>query len=260
MPGIGIVTCQILELEFAYLLSRDRDVKEIWVIENSYSQVLTASLEKNREKSIHMIRHPREFKALANRKTAVLIHVKEVGLHSHIPTLQKEVGRSVGEMAPFVGAVFLGYGLCGNAFRDMEGMFGHMPVPVAISMDREGPVDDCVGLIIGGRDAYYAEQCKCAGTMFINAGFSKYCEAILSSDIPERLKDKEEEIMQMLMAAYKRCLLLPTPVMDEKRLLENTREFNKKYRLKVESRPGTLALLQKGWENIKRDIFSPVRA
>lgn len=42
------------------------------------------------------------------------------------------------------------------------------------------------------------------------------------------------------MAGRKRCLLLPTPVMDEKPFTENTKEFSFIYRLEVESRPGIL--------------------
>jgi hypothetical protein len=40
-------------------------------------------------------------------------------------------------------------------------------------------------------------------------------------------------------------------VMDEKALWENTREFNENFNLKVESRPGTLALLEKVWDAAK---------
>jgi hypothetical protein len=54
------------------------------------------------------------------------------------------------------------------------------------------------------------------------------------------------------MGNYKRSLLLPTPVLDEDELKENTKEFNEKYGLKIETRPETITLLESAWEAAKR--------
>ena len=47
MPKLGVVTCQILELEFAHVLSRDPDVSEIWVLHDDFSEELIRVLEKD---------------------------------------------------------------------------------------------------------------------------------------------------------------------------------------------------------------------
>ena len=109
-----------------------------------------------------------------------------------------------------------------------------------LPMDKEGPVDDCVGLIIGGRENYYEEQCRCAGTMFMNAGFSRHWKKIMSSDVPEKLVHKKDKILKRLMRNYERSLLLPTPVLGEAQLRENVHEFNDKYDLTTDTRPGPL--------------------
>jgi hypothetical protein len=248
MVRVGVVTCQILELEFAYLFAHDQNVSEVWILENEYSLHLAQSLEAYQTRKIRKIRHPEEFRPGSKTGVAALIQVNQVGLHSHIPKLQETCLDAVRNISPFVDSVFLGYGLCGNAFKDIEEMFRDTPVPVLISMDRDGPVDDCIGLIIGGRENYYAEQCRCAGTMFMNAGFSKYSEDLLSEDLPERLRHKKGDILKRLMRGYKRCLLLPTPVMSKEQLEENSKAFATKYGLFIESRNGTLDLLKKGWE------------
>ena len=85
-------------------------------------------------------------------------------------------------MAPYVDAILLGYGLCGNALKDHEELFLDSRVPVFLPMDGDHPVDDCVGLIIGGRENYYEEQCKVAGTMFINSGFLRHWETLFHED------------------------------------------------------------------------------
>ncbi len=252
MPKLGVVTCQILELEFAHVLSRDPDVSEIRVLHDDFSEELIRVLEKDCPKPVQRVTHADEFETDEINGITVLIRVMEVGLHSNIPNLTKEVTAAVKELAPFVDSILLGYGLCGNALKNTNDLFKDIPVPVILPMENGDPVDDCVGLIIGGRKNYYAEQCSCAGTMFMNAGFSRHWEKILSFDVPKKLIHKKDKIVNRIMDNYKRSLLLSTTVLGEDELRKNTRDFNKKYGLKVETRPGTLTLLESAWEVAKR--------
>lgn len=252
MPKLGVVTCQILELEFAHILSRDPDVSEIWVIQDDFSEELVRVLEKDNPKPVLSASHADGFASDEKNGIAVLIRVMEVGLHSNIPNLTRQVTTAVRELAPLVDAVLLGYGLCGNALNNTNELFKDIPVPVSLPMEKEDPVDDCVGLIIGGRNNYYDEQCSCAGTMFMNAGFSRHWDKILSFDVPPNLIHKKDKIVKRMMANYKRCLLLPTTVLNEDELRENTKKFSQKYGLNIETRPGTLTLLENAWEAAKR--------
>jgi hypothetical protein len=254
MAKIGVVTCQILELEFAHVLSNDPDVSEIWVIHDEFSKELTTALENGTHKPVHRVAGVEEFSKEETHELAVLAQVLEVGLHSNIPNLTRGVTAAVDKMAPFVDAVLLGYGLCGNALIHADDLFKEVPVPVMLPMEQGHPVDDCVGLIIGGRENYYAEQCRCAGTMFMNSGFSRHWGKIMSGNIPEKLIPKKDKIMKRLMANYERSLILPTPVLGEAKLRENIREFNEKYNLKTDIRPGTLTLLENAWEEVKKKV------
>lgn len=251
MSKLGVVTCQILELEFAHLLLNDPDVAEIWVIHDEFSRELIQVLEESDLKPVHGIATAHGFDTQGKNGLAVLVRVMKVGLHSNIQNLRTEVASAVRQIAPFVDAAFLGYGLCGNALKNLEDLFPYLPIPVSLPMENEDPVDDCVGLIIGGRENYYGEQCVCAGTMFMNPGFSRHWKNILSLDIPEKLLHKQEKIMKRFMGSYKRCLLLPTPVLNEDELRRNTLEFSEKYNLEIETRPGTLALLETAWKIAK---------
>jgi hypothetical protein len=251
MSKLGVVTCQILELEFAHVLLNDPKVAEIWVIPDEFSEGLLQILESTCLKPVHRAEHAHAFKHQAKEKLGVLVRVMKVGLHSNILDLRTQVAAAVKEIAPFVDAVLLGYGLCGNALKNTEDLFKDIPVPVSLPMENEDPVDDCVGLIIGGRENYYEEQCLCAGTMFMNPGFSRHWKNILSLDLPKKIIHKKEKILNRYMENYERCLLLPTPVLGEVELRKNTREFSEKYNLKIETRPGTLALFETAWETAK---------
>jgi len=252
MLKVGVVTCQILELEFTHVLSRDPDVSEIWVLHDDFSEELLRILESNTSIPVLRVIHADEVETEEINGIAVLVRVMEVGLHSNIPNLRNEVTTAVKELAPFVDSILLGYGLCGNALQNTNDLFKDIPVPVMLPMDDGNPVDDCVGLIIGGRKNYYAEQCLCAGTMFMNAGFSRHWKKVLSFNIPKKLNYKNDKILKRILGNYERSLLLPTAVLGENALRDNTKEFNEKYGLKIQTRPGSLKLLENAWEMTKR--------
>lgn len=254
MFTVGIITCQILELEFVRVLSADPDVSAVWIVEDEFADTLIRMMENENRPAVHRLTTLDGFTPAQTdpERFSLLIRVMEVGLHSNIPVLKRGVTDAVNAMASYVDAVLLGYGLCGNAFHNAGDLFGEIPVPVILPMDVDGPVDDCVGLIIGGRENYYAEQCTCAGTMFMNAGFSRHWKKIMGSDIPERLRHKKNEIMNRLMDGYRRSLLLTTPVLGEDELRRNTREFNERYGLETDVRSGTLKLLENAWAEAKR--------
>ena len=252
MAKLGVVTCQILELEFAHILTNDPDVSDIWVVDDEFSRELARVLGNVAHKPVHRVAGIEAFPKEDTNGLAVLVKVLEVGLHTNIPNLTRGVTTAVEKMAPFVDAVLLGYGLCGNALNHSDALFKEIPVPVMLPMEQENPVDDCVGLIIGGRENYYAEQCRCAGTMFMNSGFSRHWKKIMSANLPEKLIPKKDKIMKRLMANYERSLILLTPVLGESEMRENIQEFNEKYDLKTDVRLGTLMLLEDAWEAVKK--------
>ncbi len=252
MAKIGIVTCEILELEFAHVLNGDTEVADIFVMDNEFSTGLLSELEAHGKKPVHRLASLWEFGAVQGDRHHVLVRVMELGLHSDIKNLQHHVVSAVKEMSRHVNSILLGYGLCGNALSDAEDLFSEVAIPVMLPMDENHPVDDCVGLIIGGRENYYARQCECAGTMFINAGFSRHWQKFMDLNLPEKLLPKKDRIQKRMMRDYERSLFLPTEVLGETEMMTNIEAFNAQFGLRTESTPGTLALLEKAWQEAKK--------
>jgi hypothetical protein len=50
LATLGVLSCQILELEFSYILANDGDISEIIVMDNEFSQGLIEALKKRTEK------------------------------------------------------------------------------------------------------------------------------------------------------------------------------------------------------------------
>jgi hypothetical protein len=256
MCRLGVISCQILELELAHVLSKDPEVSTVWVVEDEFSADLAQFLERSDKRKVRLVERVEQLPPKGENGLSVVVRVMEVGLHANISVLKREVIGAVEAIAPAVDAVFLGYGLCGNALADARKLFEHISVPVLLPMDREGPVDDCVGLIIGGRESYYEEQCRCAGTMFMNPGFSRHWKKMMASNLPPKLIHKKDQILKRLMGNYERSLLLPTPVLGEPEMRQNIEEFNLKYNLRTDMREGTLALFEAAWKEAKQVALS----
>ena len=178
MAVIGVLTCEILELEFANLLGTDTDVCRISVLDDERSVRLTAALEFMGTPNIHRISDIKAFSSTLENHTEVLIRVLELGLHNRKQTLQEGLINAALEFGPYVDALLLGYGLCGNALEKPGELLSEAGVPVFIPMDEDHPVDDCIGLLIGGRECYYKEQCKVAGTFFMIPGWTYHWKRI----------------------------------------------------------------------------------
>lgn len=131
---------------------------------------LRANKLQNRHQRLQLIAKVEEFTADPSEKLEVLVRVMELALHDRKKILQEALVKAALEMSPHVEALFLGYGLCGNALDKPEVLLADSGVPVFIPMDEDHPVDDCVGLLLGGRRCYYGEQCKTAGTFFMIPG------------------------------------------------------------------------------------------
>lgn len=250
MPVVGVITCEILELEFAYLLSMDQEIAGITVVEDSYSSGLLQSLKSLGRLEPRMTPLLNGFSPAFAGRMEVLVRVLELGLHNSKDLLQNGLGKAVREMARYVDGIFLGYGLCGNALQNPEELFADAGVPIFFPRDDDHTVDDCVGLIIGGRERYYEEQCKEAGTFFMIPGMTRHWRPLFDEEIGKW----SPQIAKRIFRSYKRSLLLPTPVLSEKEMKQNIEDFNTLFNLYTESQSGTLNLLQGAWEGAKKAL------
>lgn len=253
MATLGIITCEILELEFASLLSKDSEVAGITVIDNGFCTGFMQAYELIKRVKPTLINCAEQYIPVLPGRLEVLVQVLEVGLHMVIQNLRTSVINAAVKMGPQVNAIVLGYGLCGNALKDHEEISREAGCPVFIPLDDDRPVDDCVGLLIGGQKNYYEELCKVAGTFFMNAGFSRHWQNLtqrtygISFDAP---------IVKRIMASYKRSLLLATPVLSQEEMAANIKQFNDAYELQTDVRPGTLKILEQTLATGKSFVMS----
>jgi hypothetical protein len=247
MGVLGVILCEVLELEFAHLLGADPEVTRITVVEDDPSARLTEALESNGVRNLYRVSQINDFVPDAGDEFEVLVRVLELALHSRKKNLQTGLVEAAQEMSPHVDALLLGYGLCGNALEKPQELFSDAGVPVFIPTDEDHAVDDCIGMLIGGREAYYGEQCNVAGTFFMTPGWTYHWKRILDREFGGMTL----EMAKRLFADYKRSLLLSTSLMPEDEMRRNAAEFNELFDCRSERREGTLKILDDTWKTAR---------
>jgi len=250
MAVLGVICCEILELEFAHLLGVDSEVGRVTVLEDDRSARLLSRLEGEGRREVSRISNLAQFAPDGRGQPEVLLRVLELGLHIWPKKLRPALVEAAEEMAPLVDALVLGYGLCGNALEAPRELLSHLGVPVFVPMDEDHPVDDCVGLLIGGRQRYYAEQCKIAGTFFITPGWASHWQRLLDREMGGVSMD----IARRMFEHYERTLLISNPVLSDEEMREAVREFVEMFGLRVEACQGTMNILQSTWQEAKTSL------
>jgi len=250
MSVLGIVTCEILELEFAHLLNHDSELSRVTILDDSQSERLIGTLESNGIENLKRIPRVNEFTQNSKGQLEVLVCVLELALHNRKRSLQEGLRKAALELSPHVDALLLGYGLCGNALEKPDELLSDAGVPIFIPMDEDHPVDDCIGLLIGGRDCYYAELCEVAGTFFMIPGWTHHWRRMFDREFGNVSVDMAKRLFEH----YERSLLIPTPVMSKEEMRKNVEEFNNLFEFRCETREGTMRILDKTWKEAKEYI------
>jgi hypothetical protein len=91
MAVLGIITCEVLEREFAYLLNYDPEVLAVTILEDQYSQQLIETVTRQAKHKPQRIASLAEYTPPAAAGLEVIVRVMKVGLHSIIKNLRNGV-------------------------------------------------------------------------------------------------------------------------------------------------------------------------
>jgi hypothetical protein len=172
-----------------------------------------------------------------------------MGLHRNRRVLRNTLTKSAQALRPYIDVLMLGYGLCGGALNDAQAVVD-MDIPVIQPMDENHPIDDCVALCLGGRERYYNEQRKIAGTFFLTPGWSRHWRRMLD----EGSGELSQPGLKRLLSDYQRALLLRSPVLPDNELQQRGLEFGRLTGLGLETQSGTLAPLTAAWNAAKATL------
>jgi hypothetical protein len=251
MAVLGIITCEILELEFAQLLTEDHDVRRISILEDEHSAQLIKLLESRRTSHLQRLPHPHAFIPEPDMPLEVLVRVLALGLHRTRRVLSRALTGAIQALQPRVDVLLLGYGRCGGALADIQAA-GIANVPLFQPMDGDHPADDCVALCLGGGERYYQEQRKTAGTFFLTPGWSRHWRQMLDAESGR----VSQPGLERLLSGYERALLVKTSAINDDELQRGGVEFSRLTGMRLETQSGTMVPLIEAWKSAKDAALS----
>ena len=86
---------------------------------------------------------------------SVIGRILPISLQQTPAALRATVMSEMWKMEPSCASILVWYGLCGNAFQNIDSLTTGLRGPVVILKDcRDKIVDDCVGAVLGGSEEY----------------------------------------------------------------------------------------------------------
>lgn len=248
---LGIILCPMLEDELLYNIGRDKDVGRIVLLDNEFCG---STRDKMTKKGLKFDVVPEadfdagktEFdRSIFN----VVIKSNDLALHSEPQDLKAHIEKQIRDMQPYVDALGLYYGLCGNYGWDITAWCREQGLkPAAVFRDDEGKVcDDCISVALGGSKHYLALQKKYTGMFYMTPAFANNWQdfAMAGDDaksiatLPEETRealgitDKESFIAWMFeFCGYQNTLKIDTGLGDSENFEKKFQEISARLNLK----------------------------
>lgn len=236
---LGVIICPMLEDDLMYGLVSDKEEKSLYVVDNEHCDSFKKKLEKKGMKYTLV-----QEKDLINGDVpmsgySIVMKFNDLALHAEPKDLMKFVQDEVADMQPYVDAVAVYYGLCGNYGWDITKWAqekGYKPTEVI--RDHTGRVcDDCVGISVDGGENYLNLEKTYTGMFYVIPAIAHNWKPFLAAgDTAKHLKEMDPEILEMMgitdegsyikwlfsVCGYKNILKMDTGLSDSK-------EFDKEF-------------------------------
>ena len=280
MPVLSIIACGMLEDELAYVLSGDRELAQLILVENSEHFGLQRKLKSlgclpalsplDRVPEI-LIREqnyslPSILKSLCyfnfvkkiltklekqhKPKVSVVANMLKRGLHADVEMVRVEVYRKIMEMSRFSDRILIFYGTCGHSLSNLEKDFENLGCKLYFLKDEKGEtVEDCISAALGGNDVYarVLVNSEGAGTFYLTP--------MWASNWEENQKDNaiiSSESDTKFLKLYGRAAKINTGLSYEPDFDNNVRNFARFFNLKIIELQGSIKITEQSYNNAKK--------
>jgi hypothetical protein len=277
MPVLSIIACGMLEDELAYVLSSDRELDQLILVENSEHFGLQRKLKslgclptlvpldrvpeiliRENNYSLPAILKPFHFiqkilPKLENQhkpKVTVVANMLRRGLHADVEMVRAEVYKKIMEMSRFSDRILIFYGTCGHSLSNLEKDFESLGCRLYFLKDEKGEiVEDCISAALGGNDVYARSLVNGEG-----AGIF-YLTPMWVSNWDEKQEDKtilSSETDTKFLKLYGRAAKINIGLLYEPDFDKKVRDFARFFNLKIVELQGSKKIAEQSYRNAKR--------
>lgn len=166
--------------------------------------------------------------------------IVDVGLHVSPQSLNQRLRQAIEGSSEELDRIILGYGLCCRAVEGLKSRTSTLIVP---------RVDDCIGILLGSRQAHKAEVLHEPGTYYLTRGWIDAGRHLFEEygHMCSRFgQEKADKLMSDMLKHYTRLAFVrTTPDEDMTRYLEYCHSIADRFDLRFEEISGTLAFVER---------------
>lgn len=280
MPVLSIIACRMLEDELVHVLSKDRELQQLIVVENrDISGFLRKLKSKNcSPRTVFLDRIPvllkggsspasKTFakflsffpffkriheKITEEKKVSVVVNMLGLGLHADLELLKAEVYRNIREMAPFSDRILIFYGTCGNTFGKLEEDFAGLGCPLFFLKEKSGEtIEDCISLALGGNEAYSRAmiEFRGMGTIYLTPMWASSWKQLGTEAGSQDLNNSYLKNPLYCLAAK-----IDYGLVDNLEFNENVKEFACTFGMKVMNLKGSAEIAEQSYLNARNSV------
>jgi hypothetical protein len=284
MPVLSIIACKMFEDELAHVLSSDRELEQLIVVEGRDSFGLLRKLKSDNclPRTAPLDRVPfllegghgsgfmtivkpllklsffrkihEKLKFKEAHRVTVVVNLLRLGLHDDLDILRSEVYKNIKEMASFSDGILLFYCSCGEAFENLEEDFSGFDCPLYRLKDgNEEVVADCISAALGGNAAYDEIMYDCRGTGALY--FTPMWASSWKEMREERKKSRNFNDNYLKDPRYSRVVKLDTGLSYDPDFHKNIRDFARTFDMEIMEIKGSVELAEKSYMDAKKGVI-----
>ena len=287
MPVLSIISCKIFEDELAHIISSDKEINQLIVVESKDSFGLFRKLRSDnclpRTSPLDRVpfllgnRHGSGFRTIskpllivpffrkihekmrlkAAQEPTVVVNLLKLGLHDDIDILRSEVYKNIKKMSSFSDGILLFYCSCGGTFENLEENCLEFDCPLYWFKDgNKEVVVDCISAALGGNAAYDELMYACRGTGALY--FTSMWASSWKEMREERKKSKNFNENCLKDARYSRVVKLDTGLSYDPDFHKNVRDFARTFDMEIVEVKGSVELAEKSYKTAKKGVIQHI--
>ncbi|MDD1772433.1 MAG: DUF1638 domain-containing protein [Methanomassiliicoccales archaeon] len=252
--ALGIIACHMLEDELVHVLSGDENVTRLLIVDSGVSKTLMPKLRSHcAGKALETVQEEKLSEMEVRGEGNILIWQRPINLHIAPEELKDEGLRCINAVKDLCSSILMFYGLCGNAFRNLEALTQGIDVPVTILKDASGQVvDDCMGAAAGGVEAYLKLLRTHHGAFFLSpmwaSDWRRFFVDIMVLHDPNDLEGARYIFQYM---NYTTVTMMCTGLGGNDEFHKDVGEFSKAFNLKMEEFPCNTSVVDSSYARAK---------
>jgi Protein of unknown function (DUF1638) len=282
MPILSIISCGMLEDELVHVLSKDSELKQLFVVEDRDNVGFIRKLKSKNctPRTVYLDSIPMLLegadginssaylkilslfplcrKIIENReqiktkKVTVVVNLLRLGLHSNLEQLKAKVYENIRKMASFSDKILVFYGSCGDTFNKLEEDFADLGCPLFFPKDKDGKmIEDCISLALGGNEAYarYMLEFRGKGTIYLTPMWASSWKRLENETEGREFNNKYLKNPLYCLAAK-----IDTGPSNRSQFDENVKEFASKYDMKITHICGSMEIAEQSYQDARNKI------